>query len=81
VFVCARACVSWCAGIADEQLCGYSRYRTKLKVGGPEAVLDDMAKDMARIWCAVLGRCVSVRGTECAAKAGSDRDDSVTSVT
>jgi hypothetical protein len=41
---------------ADEQLCGYSRYRSKFRVGGEEAVLADMAKDMARIWYRNLGR-------------------------
>jgi hypothetical protein len=52
---------------ADEQMCGYSRYRSKLRVGGKSAVLADMARDMARIWYRNLGRddrCVSDSGRE-----------------
>ena len=52
---------------ADEQLCGYSRYRSKFRVGGEEAVLADMAKDMARIWYRNLGRddrCIADHGRE-----------------
>ena len=42
---------------ADEQLCGYSRYRSKfLNNGGANRVLEDMAGDMARIWSRNLGR-------------------------
>jgi len=52
---------------ADEQMCGYSRYRSKLRVGGESAVLADMAKDMARIWYRNLGRddrCISDHARE-----------------
>ncbi|EKX51578.1 hypothetical protein GUITHDRAFT_48895, partial [Guillardia theta CCMP2712] len=52
---------------ADEQLCGYSRYRAKMKRGGEEGVLQEMGRDMERIWQRNLGRddrCISYHGRE-----------------
>eukprot|EP00960_Hanusia_phi_P005038 145289-Hanusia_phi.AAC.2 len=54
---------------ADEQLCGYSWYRSRMKSVGGEGVLREMGRDMERIWQRNLGRddrCISSHGREAA---------------
>ncbi|KAJ1490751.1 asparagine synthase-domain-containing protein [Baffinella frigidus] len=50
------ASILLCGMGADEQLCGYSRYRIRARKGGPRAVRADMEGDMRRIWTRNLGR-------------------------
>ncbi|KAF1318456.1 Vacuolar protein sorting-associated protein 33a, partial [Globisporangium splendens] len=52
---------------ADEQLAGYGRHRTAFLNGGTQALRDELAMDMRRIWKRNLGRddrCISAHGKE-----------------
>ncbi|XP_058081896.1 asparagine synthetase domain-containing protein C4F6.11c isoform X2 [Magnolia sinica] len=52
---------------ADEQCAGYSRHRTKYRLGGWLALEEEMKLDMQRIWKRNLGRddrCISDNGKE-----------------
>eukprot|EP00249_Psilotum_nudum_P008673 c21436_g1_i1 orf=198-2339(+) len=52
---------------ADEQCAGYSRHRTKFKLGGWEALQNEMRLDMQRLWTRNLGRddrCIADHGKE-----------------
>lgn len=52
---------------ADEQLGGYGRHRTAFVNGGAQALRDELAMDMRRIWKRNLGRddrCISSHGKE-----------------
>lgn len=52
---------------ADEQLGGYGRHRTAFETGGAQALRDELARDMHRIWKRNLGRddrCISAHGKE-----------------
>lgn len=52
---------------ADEQLAGYGRHRTAFLNGGAQALRDELAMDMRRIWKRNLGRddrCISTHGKE-----------------
>ncbi|KAL5987874.1 hypothetical protein ACLOJK_035630 [Asimina triloba] len=52
---------------ADEQCAGYSRHRTKYRLGGWVALEEEMKLDMQRIWKRNLGRddrCISDNGKE-----------------
>ena len=41
---------------ADEQMAGYGRHRTAFQTGGEKALIDELNKDMARLWERNLGR-------------------------
>ncbi|XP_077216962.1 asparagine synthase family protein isoform X1 [Tasmannia lanceolata] len=52
---------------ADEQCAGYSRHRTKYRMGGWHALEEEMKLDMQRIWKRNLGRddrCIADNGKE-----------------
>lgn len=52
---------------ADEQLGGYGRHKTAFVTGGAQALRDELAMDMKRIWKRNLGRddrCISAHGKE-----------------
>ncbi|XP_078177668.1 asparagine synthase family protein isoform X2 [Carex rostrata] len=52
---------------ADEQCAGYGRYRTKFRLGGWDALKEEMRLDMQRIWKRNMGRddrCISDCGKE-----------------
>jgi len=52
---------------ADEQCAGYGRHRTKYRLGGWNALNEEMRLDVQRIWKRNMGRddrCISDHGKE-----------------